>query len=189
MASRNFYQLTKAASTSIQTHIDAFTTHLQHWNYNLKVLLSDINVNIAFLASLGSFWQTFQQSMGKRVNTLKPAMLYTEVLAFEAQRNRVEMADRVTAETAIGDEIANFTTRRRNGRIEKRCGKDRHHRESSGHWPVYDKRKFCNYCKRTGHLIDECFKVLWKKQIAEDNEEDYHPIFTGGNGSTFKNRD
>ena len=28
MASRNFYQLTKASSTSIQAHIDAFTTHL-----------------------------------------------------------------------------------------------------------------------------------------------------------------
>ena len=186
MASRNFYQLTKAPSISIQTHIDAFTTHLQDLNYNLEVPLPDIDVNIAFFASLGSSWQTFQQSMGERVNILKPAMLYAKVLAFEAQRDRAE-----TAEKVIGNGIANCTTRRGNGRIEKRWGKDRHHRESSGQWAGYDKQKFCNYCKRTGHLIDECFKVLWKKQIAEDkdHEEDYHPIFTGGNGSTFKNRD
>ena len=189
MASRNFYQLTKAPSTSIQIHIDAFTTHLQDLNYNLEVPLPDIDVNIAFLASLGSSWQTFQQSMGERVNTLKPAMLYAEVLAFEAQRNRVEMADRATA--VIGDGIANFTARRGYGRVEKRQAKSRYHGESSGHWAGYDKRKFCNYCKRTRHLIDKCFKVLWKKQIAEDkdHEEDYRPIFTGGNGSTFKNRD
>ena len=33
--------------------------------------------------------------------------------------------------------------------------------------------------------------MLGKKQIAEDkeHEKDYRPIFTGGNGSTFKNRD
>ena len=137
--------------------------------------------------------------MGERVNTLKPAMLYAEVLAFEAQRDRAAMADRATAEKAIGEGIANFTTRRGYGRIEKRHGKGvsqhgnhkQKHGESSGRWTGYDKRKFCNYCKNTGHLIDECYKLLWKKQIAEDKdqEEDYHPIFTGGNGSTFKNRD
>jgi len=49
-------------------------------------------------------------------------MLYADVLIFEAQRDRAEMADKVTAETMIGEGIANFTTRRGkgwNGRVEK----------------------------------------------------------------------
>jgi len=119
MVSRNFYRLTKVPSTSIQTHIDAFTTHLQDLNYNLEVSVPDIDVNIAFLASLGSSWHTFQESMGERVNTLKPALLYAEVVAFEAQRNRARMAARVTAEKVIGDGIENFITRRGTESIEK----------------------------------------------------------------------
>jgi len=174
MASRNFYQLTKAPSTSIQTHIDAFTTHLQDLNYNLDAPLPDVDVNIAFLASLGSSWQTFQQSMGERINTLKPAMLYAEVLAFEAQKARAE-----TAEKMIGEGIANFTTRRGNGRIDKRRGgfpRQRHSGELNGHWTGYDKEKFCHYCKNMGHIIDEFFKILWKKQIVGDQDkEENHP--------------
>ena len=198
MASRNFYQLTKASSTSIQTHIDAFTTHLQDLNYNLDAPLPDVDVNIVFLASLGSSWQTFQQSMGERVNTLKPAMLYAEVLAFDAQKVRAELSEKAVQGNEESDKVANFTRIHR-GRIEKRHGKGgsqhgnhkQKHGESSGHWTGYDKRKFCNYCKNTGHLVDECFKLLWKKQIAEDedHEENYHPIFNGGNGSIFKPQD
>ena len=195
MASRNFYQLTKAPSTSIQTHIDTFTTHLQDLNYNLAVPLPDVDVNITFLASLGSSWQTFQQSMGERVNTLKPAMLYAEVLAFDAQKVRAELSEKAVQGNEESDKIANFTRIHR-GRIEKRRGKGgshsgNHHGELSGHWTGHDKRKFCNYCKKTGHFVDECFKLLWKKQIAEDenHEENYRPIFTGGNGNVFKSRD
>ena len=191
IASRNFYQLTKAPSTLIQTHIDVFTAHLQDLNYNLDASLADVDVNIAFLASLGSSWQTFQQSMGERVNTLKPAMLYAEVLAFEAQRDKAE-----TAEKAIGEGIANFTTRRGNGRIDKRrrgFPRRRHQGELSGHWTGYNKEKFCHYCKNMGHVIDECFKILWKKQTAGNEDQDersghgeaYNPIFTGGNGRIF----
>jgi len=64
IAFRNFYQLTKAPSTSVQPHIDAFTAHLQDLNYNFDAPLPDVDVNIAFLTSLGLSWQTFQQSMG-----------------------------------------------------------------------------------------------------------------------------
>jgi len=46
-------------------------------------------------------------------------MLYADILTFDIQRNRAEMADKKTAEKAIGEEIVNFTTRRGNRRIEK----------------------------------------------------------------------
>jgi hypothetical protein len=90
------------SGTSIQAHIATFTSRLQDLNYNLDEPLPDIDVNVAFLASLGSTWQTFQQSMGERVNTLKPAQLYAEVLAFESQRDRTEMAEK-----AIGNGFGN----------------------------------------------------------------------------------
>jgi hypothetical protein len=128
--------------------------------------------------------------MGERVNTLKPAMLYAEVLAFETQRDRAEMAEKAIG-NGLGDgheKVANFA-RRRGGRIEKqRRGFQKGN--GDGHWAGFDKRKFCNYCKKNGHLIDECFKLLWKKQIAEDEaheEKNYHPTFTGGSGSNIFN--
>ena len=113
MAFWDFYQSIKALSTSIQTHIDVFTTLLQDLNYNLDALLSDFDVNIAFLASLNSSWQAFQQSIGERISALKSAVLYAEVLAFEMQKARAE-----TVEKTIGERIANFTTRRGNRRID-----------------------------------------------------------------------
>jgi gag-polypeptide of LTR copia-type len=193
VASRNFYQLLMAPSgTTIQAHITTFTSRLQDLNYNLDAPLLDIDVNVAFLASLGSSWQTFQQSMGERVNTLKPAQLYAEVLAFESQRGRTEMAEKAIGNVlgygngnGNGEKTANFTRRNGgHGRIEKRCGGgfQKGNRED-GHWDGFDKRKFCNYCKKNGHLIDECFKLLWKKQIAEDEEgpgDNYKPALTGG---------
>ena len=187
MASRNFYQLIKAPSTSIQTHINVFVTHLQDLNYNLDTPLPDVDINIAFLASLGSSWQTFQQSMGERANTLKPAMLYAEVLAFEAQKAKAEQSDKAIGNDGNGEKVANFTRIPR-GRIEKRR---RFQGKKNGIWNGHEKRKFCNYCKRFGHLIDECYKVLWKKQIAEEDEDghegNYHPTFTGGDGSNIFN--
>ena len=139
MASRNFYQLTKAPFTSIQMHIDAFTSHLQDLDYNLDAPLPDVDVNIAFLASLGLSWQTFQQSIGERVNTLKPMMLYAEVLAFEAQKTKVEITDKAIEERELGMTgngekiVANFARKRiLSGRIEK--GRRFNHEESKGHW-------------------------------------------------------
>ena len=89
IANRNFYQLLKAPSTSIDAHIPVFTSYLQDLNYNSEKPLKDTDVNVAFLASLGPSWQTFQQSMGERVNTLKPAMLYAEVCACHKSRSEV----------------------------------------------------------------------------------------------------
>ena len=52
--------------------------------------------------------------MEERINTLKPVILYAEVLAFEAQKVRAEIEKKI-----IGEGIANFTTRRGNRRIDK----------------------------------------------------------------------
>ena len=117
--------------------------------------------------------------MGERVNTLKLAQLYAEVQAFDVQKDRAEMAEK-----AIGNGmVANFAKRGNGGRIEKRRGFQKwNHGSDAQHWDGFDKRNFCKYCKKNGHLIDECFKLLWKKQIVEDEdgkEDNYKPAFTG----------
>jgi hypothetical protein len=155
IANRNFYQLIKAKSTSVDAHVPVFTSYLQDLNYNLDAPLEDVDVNVAFLASLGPSWQTFQQSMGERVNTLKPAMLYAEVRAFESQTDKAEQSEKANEENITF--ALNWVHK---GRVEKR------------HWDGHDAKKFCIYCKHKGHDVKECYKSLWKKQIAGDEEEE-----------------
>lgn len=157
-ANRNFYQLIKDPATSVDDHIPVFTSHLQDLNYNLQTPLDDVDVNVAFLASLGPSWQTFQQSMGERVNTLKPAMLYAEVRAFEMQKDIAEQSDKVA-----------FATMRKikTGRIEKRRDGGR----DAEHWNGFDAKKYCVFCRHKGHEVKECYKSLWRKQIAGEEDE------------------
>ena len=64
---------------------------------------------------------------------MKSIILYTKSFTFEAQRDRAEMADKATVEKAIGEGIANFTTRRGNRIVEKWWEKSRYHGELNGH--------------------------------------------------------
>jgi hypothetical protein len=161
IANRNFYQLLKAPSTSVDAHIPVFTSYLQDLNYNSDIPLKDVDVNVAFLASLGPSWQTFQQSMGERVNTLKPAMLYAEVRVFESQKDKAEQPEK-----ANEDNVAFALHKVQKGKVEKRRDGGR----DVSHWDGYDAKKFCVFCKFKGHNVKECYKSLWKKQIAEDEE-------------------
>jgi len=159
IANRNFYQLIKGPSTSVDAYIPVFTKYLQDLNYNLEVPLKDDEVNIAFLASLGPSWQTFQQSMGERVNTLKPAMLYAEVRAFEMQKGTAEEPD---------EKVAYALHRVQKGRV----GKGSQNSHGKGHSPAGSEKWSCNYCKKKGHLVADCYKLLWKKQTAGFKEDD-----------------
>ena len=163
IANRNFYQLVKGPSTSVDAYIPVFTSYLQDLNYNLEVPLKDDEVNIAFLASLGPAWQTFQQSMGERVNTLKPAMLYAEVRAFELQKGTAEEPD---------EKVAYALHRVKTGRVGKGFQKGNHGKGySAGSEKRSSEKRSCNYCKRKGHLVADCYKLLWKKQVAGDSED------------------
>jgi hypothetical protein len=53
-----------------------FNTYLQDLKHNHNEPLSDYEENITVPFSLGTPWQTFQQSMGERVNALESAMLH-----------------------------------------------------------------------------------------------------------------
>jgi hypothetical protein len=105
--------------------------------------------------------------MGERVNTLKPAQLYAEVLAFENQKSSSEMTEKAIGESLI----ANFAKKGRSQTIAKQ-GFQKGKSGTEQRWEGFDKRKHCNYCKKVGHEIDECMKLMWKKQIAEAENGD-----------------
>jgi hypothetical protein len=76
-AEASFHTLLKKDDTPIQDHINTFTKLQQEVDYHRGSipLLSDIQVNLAFLRSLGESAKTFQQSMGARIHTIKPSVL------------------------------------------------------------------------------------------------------------------
>jgi hypothetical protein len=86
-ANTAFYSLYQSSTTTMQDHINAFTKLQQEVNYHRESPLSDVDVNLAFLQSLGEDWRTFQQSLGPRLHTHSPPMLFSEVLAFGYQQS------------------------------------------------------------------------------------------------------
>jgi hypothetical protein len=83
-------------------HIDAFTQLQQEVNYYRETPLSNINVNLAFLQSLGESWKTFQQSIAPRLHIITPPILFSEVLAFESNNSIPQgHTDRLALHTRI----------------------------------------------------------------------------------------
>jgi len=70
----------------MQSHINQFTKLQQEVNYHRELPLSDVDVNLAFLQSLGEDWRTFQQSLGSKIHSISPPMLFAEVQAFESSK-------------------------------------------------------------------------------------------------------
>jgi len=133
----------------MQSHINQFTKLQQEANYHRESPLSDVDVNLAFLQSLGDDWRTFQQSLGSRIHSISPPTLFAEVLAFEPSKP-----------AAANGPMANALNTKYK---HKQKPYDRSSRQSDG--------KQCRYCKRNGHLIEECLKKRWRDTQARDEEE------------------
>ena len=83
-----FYSLRKNPQTSMQDHINQFTALQQDVDYQRGTALphlSDVQINLAFLTSLGDDWKAFHTSMSGRINSIKPATLFSEVISFQKQ--------------------------------------------------------------------------------------------------------
>jgi len=85
-ANATFYSLKKPKDAPMQSHVNLFTKLQQEVNYHRESPLSDVDVNLAFLQSLGEDWRTFQQSLGSRIHSISPPTLFAEVLAFESDK-------------------------------------------------------------------------------------------------------
>jgi hypothetical protein len=160
-ANASFYSLQKQPTLSMQDHINAFTKLQQEVNYHRESPLSDVDVNLAFLQSLGEDWRTFQQSLGSRLHTLAPPMLFAEVLAFDSANNPVNSrTPQLPAPSPLKHALH---TKHYSNRKSPPKSYDR---------PSTQGRKYCRYCKRNTHLIDECLKKRWRDTQARDEDED-----------------
>jgi hypothetical protein len=99
--------------------------------------------------------------MGEQVKTLKPAMLYAEVRAFEWQKG-------AAPEQSDPEKVAFALHRVQKGRVGKRRDGGR----DAAQWDGYDVKKYCVFCRYKGHDVKECYKSLWKKQIVGEEERD-----------------
>jgi hypothetical protein len=91
-ASAAFYSLQKQPDTSIQDHTNEFIRLQQELDYHRGDIppLTNIEVNLTFLKSLGEEWKPFQQSLGSRIHEMPPVILYAKVEAFSEYKRQSE---------------------------------------------------------------------------------------------------
>ena len=89
-AEYEFHSLRKLPTTSIQTHVNEFTRLLADTQYHAPPgtpKMTDPQINLAFLRSLGKDFEIFQQAMGNQTYTLKPGELYAKVRAIAESKD------------------------------------------------------------------------------------------------------
>jgi hypothetical protein len=158
-ANASFHSLCKSPSTSMQEHINAFTKLQQEVNYHRESPLSDVNVNLAFLQSLGNEWITFQQSLGSRLHSLAPPMLFAEVLAFDSSMDLSSSSQ------------PPLTPLVKTNALHTKYPKP-YHKATSQPYDRNTQKKHCRYCHRKGHLIEDCLKKRWRDTQANDEVQD-----------------
>ena len=150
-ASAAFYALQKQENVQMQYHINTFTQLQQEVNYHRGSPLENIDVNLAFLQSLGESWKTFQQSIAPRLHSMTPPTLFAEVLAFELSNHPQRRIDPLALHT-------------------RRYPAQQPHLNKPYDRP--NQQSFCRFCKRKGHKIDACLKRQWKDTQAGEEEVD-----------------
>lgn len=155
-----FYSFRKDPQTPMQDHINKFAALQQDVDYQRGISmphLSDIQINLAFLNSLGYEWKGLHTSMGGRINSIKPATLYSEILALQKPPTDESPPplDALTARAPWSKKPYKPATAKFNFQYK------------------FDRSKYCSYCKRNGHEIRECLKKKWKdNQDREETEEE-----------------
>jgi hypothetical protein len=93
-----FYSLLKDPSTPMTDHIDRFVQLQQQVDYHRPPSLdpmSTLEINLAFLRSLGEDWRTFHQSISNEIRTMSGSNLYArvKVLSYKAPENARPIAN------------------------------------------------------------------------------------------------
>jgi hypothetical protein len=158
-ANTTFYGLKKPKDAPMQSHVNQFTKPQQEVNYHRKSPLSDVDVNLAFLRSLGNNWCPFQQLLGSRIHPISPRILFAKALAFEASKP-----------PASAGPLANALN-------TKYKHKSKPYDCLSQAFQQFPGGKKCRYCRRNGHLIEECLEKRWKITQANDENEESQPYW------------
>ena len=203
-AEYEFHSLRKLPTTSIQTHVNEFTRLLADTQYHAPPgtpKMTDPQINLAFLRSLGKDFETFQQAMGNQTYTLKPGELYAKVRAIAESKdgpsnNQQDEGTKALVAKTLTLRISDNDRRnggprgrrrgfrgglrgyngggQRSGRISKRFSTN--FRNTN-----FDGNKACRFCKKIGHTIEECRKLKYRNRPENGNgnnnngDTDYRP--------------
>ena len=184
LAEKAFRGLVKPESTSMKDHIDSFLKLQEQRDFVAPpdiIPLTEREVSVQFLASLGPAWKFFRQAMGAQANALRPAEVFAQAVALELE----DQAIVPTTPSSSTEPNVNFTrTDRRFSQRGKGSGngfRNNSFRNNSfrnnGYRRNFKPRRFkfnsrsrsfnssgenrCYYCQQTGHTRDECFKKKW----------------------------
>jgi hypothetical protein len=146
-------------------------------------------INLAFLRSLGPNYETFQQAMGDQTDKLKPGELYARIKAPAESKDEPEL-HHIAASDGSPKALAVRISNRRGGRQGGfrgrlkgkfvrpdnggyrdfgRISKPYNSKGNAGSTPTFDGNKACRFCKRIGHVLDECCKFKWRNQQNRNN--------------------
>ena len=158
-AENDLHALIKTPPTPMKDHIQEFTRRQEEVDYQRPgdiPLMTNTQINLAFMRSLGDDWKVFHQALGDRVNTLKPAELYAQVLAYDEANDVSGTATQSytppAAQALQAFRKTRFPQKRRYG------SKPRFLPRFPSTTRDYNPKEFCRYCRKPGHNINECFK-------------------------------
>ena len=86
----NFTHWLKHTSTPMKDHIQAFIQRQEEVDYQCPgdiQPMTNTQINLAFMRSLGDDWKVFNQALGDNINAMKPAELYAQVQAYDDTEN------------------------------------------------------------------------------------------------------
>ena len=144
---QSLYMLRMSEGTSILSHLDKFDSIIMDLE-NIDSKIDDEDQALLLLCSLPQSFKHFRDTMIYGKETIS----YREIKS--ALKSKEQIDRDITGETS-GSQADGLFVR---GRSEKRNTENRS-RSKSRH-----KNVVCNYCKKKGHVISDCFKLKNKEK-------------------------
>jgi transposase InsO family protein len=181
-AETEWHSLIKSPSTSMNDHIDKFTSLQQELNFQRPgdiPQLSRTAVNLNFLRSLGEEYRLFHQALGPRVETIQTAELFAQVKAIDdtkpARVNYTPTALHSTSSASTASPGQRFRPRLRrtfhpNQQSRFSTGlRFRNTRVRSARPPLSRTlSNACFHCGKPGHVIADCRKRKYENRMRDN---------------------
>jgi gag-polypeptide of LTR copia-type len=184
--------LRKADNKKMKDHVDEFESIRQRLEFHSGSVMSQSDVNVAFLISLGESeaWKNYRNSNLHRAITMRTVDLIAEVTiiddsnvaassstpsSFHGTEARA-LATSLSSSYRGGHQRGGYRGSYRGGSNRGRGGNNnrsvRRPFDTEQYCEGCEKRGHvveecplkCNYCKERGHLIENCFKQKWANQ-------------------------
>ena len=181
-AETEWHSLVKAPSTSMNDHIDKFTSLQQELNFQRPgdiPQLSKTAVNLNFLRSLGEEYRLFHQALGPRVETIQTAELFAQVKAIDDTKP-ARVSYTPTALHSISSASTASPGQHYRPRLRRTFHPNQQSRFSTGLRfrntrirsvrPPMSKTlsNACFHCGKSGHVIADCRKRKYENRMRDN---------------------